>query len=182
MHWSEYLGDPKEVVACLLLLSLHRTVVMLYHFLIHTPLDPSRLSIHSVYPPTLLETWSQQGLVGNSLCNRGREPLRSASRLLGFLISFCPWDPGRRFVASPSCGPRCLCPDPIRCPTTPGLFSGWHFLGSNPHRAPFAVRCLYLAVALAEGHGRGCRRSGPGLVVGSPLRWIPAGTSIINVG
>src|SRR5258708_5036602 len=119
MHWLGYVGDPKGGVRRFLLLLLHRTVVMVRRFLIHTPLDPSRLSIHGFHLPILLETRSQQTLVVNSLCNRGREPLRSASRLLGFSTGVCNWDPGRRFVASPSRGPRCLCLDPISCPTTP---------------------------------------------------------------
>src|SRR5260370_31892043 len=105
--WFEYTWYLEELVGFLLTL-LHHAANMVLSFLINTPLDPSWLPIRSIYRPILLETRSRQELVVNSLQTRGREPLRSASRLLGFTIDSCVWDPGHRLVASPSCGPLCL--------------------------------------------------------------------------
>jgi hypothetical protein len=83
--WSEFAGDNQKLCRLLLLL-LHRAVNMVHRFLINTPLDPSQLPIRGLHRPTLPESWSRQGLVVNALRTRGREPLRSASRLLGFTI------------------------------------------------------------------------------------------------
>ena len=54
-----------------MLLLLHRAVNMVHRFLIDTPLNPSRLPIRGVHHPTLVETWSQHGLVVNTLRTRG---------------------------------------------------------------------------------------------------------------
>ena len=116
----------------------------------HSP-RPCRLSIRGVHHPTLLETWSQQGLVVNALRTRGREPLRSVSRLLGFMTDSYIGDPSRRLVAGPNCGPRCL-RDPLGCFTTPGSFGGWHHVG-GPYQVSNAWRLLCLAVALTEDRG-----------------------------
>ena len=72
----------------LLLLLLLRHRFLLHRHLLHTPLNPNQLSVRSLFPPPLLETRSLQGSMVNSLRARGREPLRSASRLLGFMIDF----------------------------------------------------------------------------------------------
>src|SRR5712691_9978345 len=98
MLWLEFVGDDKEFCRFLVLL-LHRAVNMVHRFLINTPLCPNRLPICSVHRPTLLETWSRHGLVVKSLRTQGREPLRSASRLLGFTIDDLLGDPGRRLAA-----------------------------------------------------------------------------------
>ena len=140
------------------MLLLHRAVSMVHHFLINTPLDPSRLPIRGIHRPTLLETWSRQGLVVNALRTRGREPLRSASRLLGFTIYCCFGNPGRRLAAGLGCGPRCLW-DTLSCSTAPGSFGGQHLVGVGPRRASITLGLLYLAAAFPEGHGGGkCRR------------------------
>jgi hypothetical protein len=146
----------------LLLLLLHR--FLLHRHLLHTPLNPNQLYVRSLPPPPLLGTWSLQGLMVNSLRVRGREPLRSASRLFGFIVDTCFWDPGHRFVAGPSHGPGCL-PDPF-C------------LGTDALR-------LFPA-AFTEGQhrrgGRRCCRSGPGKLADIPLRCGSAGTGISDAG
>ena len=83
----EFAGYLKEPCHFLILL-LHRAVNMVHRFLINSPLDPIRLPIRGIHRPILLETWSRQRLVVNALRIRGREPLRSASRLLGFAVNF----------------------------------------------------------------------------------------------
>jgi hypothetical protein len=131
--WPENAGYHK-LLRLFLMLLLHRAVSVVHRFLINAPLDPSQLPIRSFHRPTLLETWSRQGLVVNALRTRGREPLRSASRLLGFTTNLCFGDPGRRLAAGPSCGPRCL-QDPLRCFTAPDSFWGRHLVGIGPRRA-----------------------------------------------
>ena len=127
--WPEFSGYL-EILCHLLLLLLHRAFNMVHFFLFNTPLYPSRLPIRGVYRPTLLETWSRQGLVVNALRTRGREPLRSASRLLGFISNSCFEDPSHRLVAGPSCGPRCL-RVPLGRFTAPGSFEGRHHVGGS---------------------------------------------------
>lgn len=73
----------------LLLLLFHRASDVVHLLLSHTPPDPNQLSIYYFGRPALLETRSQQGLTSNSLHFRGREPLRSAFRLLGFDVESC---------------------------------------------------------------------------------------------
>jgi hypothetical protein len=87
---------------------LHRVVDVMRCFLINTPLVPSRLRIRSVHHPIPLETWSRQGLVVNALRTWGREPLRSASRRLGFIVDSLFGNPGHRLMVGPSSGSRCL--------------------------------------------------------------------------
>jgi hypothetical protein len=116
----EYSWDFEELVIhlFLLLLLLHGATDVVHRFL-YTPLDPNQLSVRSFYRISLLETRSQQGSRVNSPRVRGREPLRSASRLLGFIIDLCFWDPGHRLVAGPSPRLRYL-QDPL-CPASPAL-------------------------------------------------------------
>ena len=75
-----HLERSRKLVLRFLLLLL----LLLQRFLLHwhTPHNPNP---HLFHPP-LLETRSLQGSVLNSLRIRGRVPLRSASRLLGFLV------------------------------------------------------------------------------------------------
>ncbi len=176
----EYTWDLDRHCHFLLLLLLHRAVGTVRRSLVNTPLDPSRLPLRRLYRPPLLETRSRQELMVNALRIRGREPLRSASCLLGFTIQHLFGDPGRRLLAGPSRGPRCL-QDPLSFSRTPGSLQGRKFVGMYPHQAPIALRLLCLTVAFARGHGRGCRRSGPGHVVRNPLRWISVDTSMSNV-
>ena len=84
-----------------LLLLLHRAADVVNQFL-HTHPQPK-----SALRPLLLETRSQQGSMVNSLRVRGREPLRSVSRFLGFVIDLWIWDPGHRLEAGPGRGPCC---------------------------------------------------------------------------
>ena len=146
----ELAGYDKMLRRCLVLL-LHRAVNMV-HCLINSPLDPNRRSIRSAHRPTLLETRSRQGSVVNSVRTWGREPLRSASHLLGFTISLYFGDPGRRLAAGPICGPLCL-QDSLSCSTPPGSFGGWHLVGMGPHRDAIVQRLL--AAAFSECHGGG---------------------------
>ena len=137
MLWLQFAGYLEILRRLLLLLLLHRAVNMVHRVLFNSPLDPSRLLIRGIHRPTLLETWSRQGLVVNALRTRGREPLRSASRLLGFTICQLLGDPGHRLAAGPSRRLRCL-QDPLSCSaasTAPGSFGGWHLLGMIPRRA-----------------------------------------------
>jgi hypothetical protein len=93
VHWLEFSRDADlDVLApsSLLLLLLCRAVAVLHDCLLHTPLN--KVSVCSFLHPSLLER-SQQGLVVNALHTRGREPLRSTSRLLGFTIKTLLWDP-----------------------------------------------------------------------------------------
>jgi hypothetical protein len=87
---------------------------------------------------------------------RGREPLRSASRLLGFTVNFRFWDPGHKVVAGPSRGPLCF-QDPGS--HAPGSFLGRHIVGIDPHQASIALGFLSLTAAFPEGRsGCVCRR------------------------
>ncbi len=181
MHWLEYAGDLEKL--CRFLLLLYRAADMVRRFLTNTPLYPSRLPMRRFHRSTLLETWSRQGLMVNAMRTRGREPLRSASRLLGFIVNICFWDPSHRLVANPGCGPLRLCQDPISYPATPGPFRRRHLVGIDLHRAPVAVRNLRLAVVFAAGHEGGCRSGGgPGHFAGNPLHWVSADTGISNAG
>ena len=190
--WLEFAGYL-EMLCRFLLLFLHHAVNMVHRFLLNTPLDPSWVPIRDIHRPTLLETWSRQGLVVNALRTRGCEPLRSASRLLGFTINLCIGDPSRRLVASPSCGPRCL-RDPLNGFAAPGSFGGRHFVGMRPRRASNAQRLLCLAAAFPEGCGGDkhlrriqcditwCSGDGPRKPTGIPRYWRSAGTGISIVG
>jgi len=122
-------------------------VNMMCCFLINTPLDPSQLPIRSVQHPTLLETWSRQGLVVNALRTRCREPLRSVSHHLGFAINshLGILATGSWWVRSRS---RCL-QDPLGCSTAPGSLLGRNFVGTCPHQASITLR---LTSAFPEGH------------------------------
>jgi hypothetical protein len=160
----------------LLLLLLLRHLFLLHRHLLHTPLNPNQLSVHSLFPPPLLETRSLQGSMVNSLHVRGREPLRSASRLLGFTVDHFVWDPGHRLVAGPSCGPLCL-QGPF-CLAAPASFLRRHLMVVN--RGPDALRLIPAAFTKGQ-HRRGCRRccrSGPGKLADIPLQRRSAGTGI----
>jgi hypothetical protein len=147
----EYAGYLEKFCRFFLLL-LHRAVDPVRPFLINTPLDPTRLSIRRLHRPTLLETRSRRGLVVNSMRIRGREPLRSASRLFGYAIETCIWDPGHRVVAGPSRRPLCF-QDPGS--PAPGSFLGRCIVGIDAHQVPIALVLLYLTAAFPEGR-RGC--------------------------
>ena len=108
MPWLECRGDLEKLACHFLVPLLHRVVDVMRCSLINTPLGPSRLPIRSVHHPTLLETWSRQGLAVNPLRTRGHEALRSASRRLGFVVNTCLGNPGHRFAVGPSSGPSCL--------------------------------------------------------------------------
>ena len=144
MYWLEFSRGADFdvlVLSLLLLLLLHHAVAVLHHCLLHSPLNTDKASVRSFLHPSLLER-SQQGLVVNALRTRGCEPLRSASRLLGFTIDRYFWDPGYGLVASLSPGLRPL-QDPIYT-TAPGSFLGWYLGGIDPHRVPIAIRLLCL--------------------------------------
>jgi hypothetical protein len=83
---------------------------------------------------------------------RGREPLRSASRLLGFTINFLNWDPGHKVVAGPGRGPLCF-QDP-RSPA-PGSFLRRYIVDIASHHVSIALGLLCLTAAFPEGRG-GC--------------------------
>jgi len=156
MPWLEYTGDLEKLCRSLWLL-LRRALGMERRILINTPLDPSRLPIRRLYRPPLLEARSRQGSVVNALRTRGREPLRSASRLLGFTTGLCMRDPSRRLVAGPSRGLRCVW-DPLSF-CTAGSFPGWHLETLRPYRDSIALRWPYLMAAFQEGRSRCvCRR------------------------
>jgi len=59
--WLEFAGYLEKLCRFLLLL-MHRAIDTVRHFLINTPLDPSRLPMRRFHRPTLLETRSQRGL------------------------------------------------------------------------------------------------------------------------
>ena len=181
MHWLEYARDLEK--RCRFLLLLYRAANMVHRFLTNAPLYPSRLPMRRFHRPTLLETWSRKGLMVNAMRTRGREPLRSASRLLGSAINLCFWDPGHRLGASPSCGLLRLCQEPFSYPTAPSSFWRRHLVCISVHRAPVAARNFCLAVAFTEGPGGECRSGGgPGHFAGNPLHRISADTSISNAG
>jgi hypothetical protein len=171
---------------------LNRVVDMMRYFLINTPLVPNRLPIRSVHHPTPLGTWSRQGLVVNTLRTWGREPLRSASRCLGFIVNNCFGNPGHRLVVGLSSG-SCYLQDPLGPSTAPSSFLGQNFVGMHPHQDFVALRLLCLTVAFPEGH-YGCGRRfliwhnmvcgmvGQGNPAGIPPCLRSAGTSISNVG
>jgi hypothetical protein len=152
IHWPENAGDNKKL-CCFLMLLLHRAVNMVHRSLINAPLDPTRLPIRGLHRPILLETWSRQGLVVNALRTRGREPLRSASRLLGFTANTLFGDPGHRLAAGPSHGPRCL-RDPLCCSTAPGSFGGRHLVCVG-RRVSIAQRLFCLVATFPEDRAGG---------------------------
>ncbi len=79
IYWLESAGDLKKLHRFLLL--LHHTVDMVRCFLTDTPFDPRRLPMRRSHRPTLLETWSPQGLMVNTMCTRsGASPLRVMGR------------------------------------------------------------------------------------------------------
>jgi hypothetical protein len=148
----ESAGYLEKLCRLFLLLFLHHAVDTVHRFLTNTPLDPSRRPVRRFHRPTLLETRSQQGLVVKSVRIRGREPLRSASRLLGFIIILCNWDPGHKVVAGPIRGPLYF-PDPRS--RAPGSFQGQRIVGIDSHLASIALGLLRLTGAFPEGRG-GC--------------------------
>ena len=114
--------------------------------LLHTPLDTSQLSIRGSHLPALSSTRSRQRLVVNARRVRGREPLRSASRLLG------------------------LFPDPLLLRSWPQACGGsllWTALPSGPHRQ--------LLPMLVSGAASGYCRLPPGRirVVNAPISVLP---------
>ena len=130
-----------------LLLLLHRAADVVNQFLYTHPQPKSALR------PLLLETRSQQGSMVKSLRVWGREPLRSASRLLGFVIDLCIWDPGYRLVAGPGRG--WCCPQDLFCLAAPASFLGLHLMVVD--RGPYALRLIPAAFTKGQ-HWRGCRR------------------------
>jgi len=95
-----------------LVLLRHRAADVVLYRSLHTPLNPRLLSLHNRPRRRLLDTWSLQGSIGNSLCVRSREPPRSASRGLGFPIYVCRGPSGRLVcLQDPSCNSYlCLAP------------------------------------------------------------------------
>ena len=169
----------------LLLFLLHRTVVVVRCSLFHTPLHHTPLNtvlpfIRSFDRPPLLEVWSQQGSVVKSLRIWGREPLRSASHLLGFHLDLCFWDPGDSLVAGPSYGPRCR--DPI-CLVVPDSLLGRHWI---VYCSRDLVALKLIAPAFKWARDRlGCHwrsRDRPGNFTGAPLRRRSAGISVSDAG
>ena len=119
VHWLERFGE-RELLDPLLLLLLLWAADAIHHFYFYTPLNQSWLSLRRFNHPSLLETWFLQGSMVNLLRIRGREPLRSAPRLLGFTSETCYGDPGHRVVA------RCGCRwDPVYF-AAPGPLLRWH--------------------------------------------------------
>ena len=168
-----------EVLVVLLL--LHLSLLLLHGIHSHTPLDPSWLSFRSFYRPPLLDAWSRQRLLVYSLRVRGREPLRSASRLLGFTYNSLFWDPGHRFVAGPRHGPRCP-QDPIRR-LVPDSFLGRHRILDCPSDL---VAEKFIPTTFPEGRNarrrHRCGGSGYGESTGAPLRRKSADTSVSDAG
>jgi hypothetical protein len=129
---------------------------MMSCFLTNTPLDPSRHTIRSVHRPTPLETWSWQGLVVNPLRTRGCEPLRSASRRLGFMINALFGNPGHQLVVGPSSGSRCLQAS-LGSSSAPARFWGgtsWaciHTRSPSP-RGSSASRWMQMSLSRLTGH------------------------------
>jgi hypothetical protein len=156
IHRVEFAGYLEKPCRFLLLLP-HRAIDAVLRLLINTPLDPTRLPMRRFHRPTLLETRSRRGLVVKSVRTRGCEPLRSASRHLGFIINSLFWDPGHSVVGGPSHGPFCF-QDPRS--RTPGSFLGRHVVGIDPHQAPIALGLFCLKAAFSEGRGAcvSCRR------------------------
>ena len=148
---------------------------MVHRFLFHTPLDPNQVSIRTFFRSALLETRSRRGLTANSLCVWGREPLRSASRLLGFVVSSCFWEPGHGLVAAPGNGPL-RSQDLIRS-RAPSSFLEWHIASVYTNRVLVAMRLLCLKVALIGGYcGHECRCGNRhGHFFGCPLHWVSIG-------
>ena len=164
----------------LLLLLLLLLLFLLHRFLHPTPLDPNQLFVRSLSRPPLLETWSLQGSTVKYLRVRGREPLRSACRLLGFTVDVLYWDPGHRLVAGPSRGLRCL-QDPF-CLATPALFLGPHLVMVD--LGPEALRLFPTAFTKGQDRRRcnRCFRSGTEDVADIQLHWGSANTSISDAG
>jgi hypothetical protein len=152
--WLEFAGYLEKLVFHFLLVLLRRVVTMTRCFLINTPLVPSRLPIRSVHHPSPRGTWSRQGLMVNSLRTRGREPLCSASRRLGFPIDLLYGNPGHQLVVGPGSGLRSL-QDSLGCSAGPGSLLGRNFVGMCPNQAPIVLRRRSLTVTFPEGH-HGC--------------------------
>jgi hypothetical protein len=145
------------------------------------PLPPHspQLPIRSFHHPPLLETRPQQRPVMNTLRIWDREPLRSTSRLLGFIVGFCIGDPSDRVLVGARSGPRCL-QDPLWL-ATPGPFLGRHLVAVD-YRGPVAMKLISAAFRRGRG-GCGCWRSrdAPGHVVSRPPHWISASTRLATL-
>ena len=70
-------------------LLLHRAPHVAPRFYLLSPHDPGRLLMLKGFHRPSQDTKSQQRSGKNSPCCRGREPLRSASRRLGFFVDIC---------------------------------------------------------------------------------------------
>jgi hypothetical protein len=152
-------------------------------------------------PPALLETWSRQGLVVNSLRIQGRESLRSAPAALGLssttvlgILATGSW-----WVLAAD---RAAFAIPLLVPLDQARFCGgtpcqWVcFSTTRLVHASVSLRLLCLAVAFPEGHdGCECRchihiwhdvawysRDGSGKLTGIPTRLRSVGTTMGNVG
>ena len=122
----EYTGHIKKL-CCFLLLLRHRAVNVVHRFLINTPLNVTWLPICRFHFPTLLETRSQQGLGMYSVRIWRREPLRSASRLLGAFPFCCSGILATRLWRVVDVDLRSF-----RIPENlSGSFLAWHIVGSD---------------------------------------------------
>jgi hypothetical protein len=81
---------------------LHQADLVLPRRFLHPPLDPRQLFLRTRNRRLLLDTWSRHESMVKLVRIQGREPLRSASRRLGFAIVIY-WGPGGRFPAGPTC-------------------------------------------------------------------------------
>ena len=91
-------------------------------------------------PPTPVGNSVPARIDSDYLRSRDREPLRSASRLLGFPIDVCHWDPGHRPVADPGSGRRYL-QYPI-CLVTPDSFLGRQIIAVDYYRGTVSMRLV----------------------------------------
>jgi hypothetical protein len=146
----------------------------------HSP-QPRSAACSQLQPPTPARDSVQQRSVVNSLRIWDCEPLRPASRLLGFTIVLWYGDPGDRLAVAPRCGPRCL-EDPVWL-IAPDSFLGRYPVAVDYHRGPVAMRLMGAAFCWGCSACGCCWRSrdGPGYFVGSPPRWISASIRLVTL-
>ena len=144
LEFAGYLEKPYRS----LMLLPYRAVDTVRPFVTNTPLNPGWLPIRGFYRAALLETRSQRGLVVKSVRNRGREPLRSASRLLGFINNLRILGSWPQGCGGPGHGPLCFL-DPRSL--APDSFLGRHIVGIDPHQAPIAFWLLCLKAMFPKG-------------------------------
>ena len=93
----------------------------------------------------------------------GREPPRSASRCLGFIVSLCFRDPGSGLATGPDCGP-CRPQDPV-CRDLglrlPHLVRAW-LPAIDSSRVPLIIGVLRVARVFSEGRPWRCTHVGGG--------------------